>query len=89
MLKNQVKVARNITAATNAEGNMVYKQQEIEEVVLSQFSDMFQASYTKITEAPNAQDHVKRATDELDNIIKEVICRYIPMNKKYLIGIYL
>ena len=69
MLKNQVKVAGNITAATNDEGNMVFEQHEIEEVVLSHFSDMFQASYTKVKDTPTTENQVQESIDELDAMI--------------------
>ena len=66
MLKNQIKAAGKITAATNNEGKMVFEQPEIEDVVLSHFSDMFKASYAKTYKTAETDGHVQKALDEID-----------------------
>ena len=68
ILRNQVKAAGKITAATNNDGKMVFEQPEIEDVVVSHFSDMFKASYTKTHGTDESDEQVKQALDEIDQM---------------------
>ena len=72
-LKSQIKVAGRITAAYNADGQMVFEQHEIEESVPSHFSKIFHASNSEPNQDPNSSCHeVQEAIDQLDEMMGSI-----------------
>ena len=65
-LKSQIKTAGGITAARSKAGQMVFSQEEIEEVVLEHFSDIFQAQRVPIF------SHTSEQLNQTDIAIHEI-----------------
>ena len=70
-LKGQLKGAGNITAATDATGNMVFGQEQIEDVVLQHFKNIFKGSRVPIPPYTLEQTQVDEAINEIDAMLNE------------------
>ena len=77
-LKSQVKTAGSITAAYDKSDKMVFEQSEIEEAVLSHFSDIFQAKRVPVFSTPCQPDQTELAIAELEQILSKDITQYDP-----------
>ena len=70
-MKSQIKTAGGITAARSKAGQMVFSQEEIEEVVLEHFSDIFQAQGVPIF------SHTSEQLNQTDIAIHEIEATHI------------
>ena len=71
-LKSQIKTAGNITAVYDKAGNMVFEQSEIEEAVLSHFTDIFKGQRIPIYPVPaDNPTQTDLAASEMDSILRD------------------
>ena len=78
-LKSQIKSAGNITAVYDKAGNMVFEQSEIEEAVLSHFTDIFKGQRVPIYPVPAAKpSQTDLAVNEMDSILLHDTPSFLP-----------
>ena len=76
-LKNHMKSAGIITAAKDSKGNMVFNQNEIEDVVLEHFKNIFDGSPVPVYTSENEDastlrdDHITQCIQEIDDILED------------------
>ena len=78
-LKSQIKTAGGITAARSKAGQMVFSQDEIEEVVLEHFSDIFKAQRVPIFSPTSDQlSQTDIAINEIEDMLKGASTSFDP-----------
>ena len=68
-LKNQTKLAGNITGAYDVEGKMVFQQDDIEKAILDHFGKAFLGQRIPVYANQENNDHVSLSISDLENLI--------------------
>ena len=77
-LRSQIRSAGCITAAYDSSNKMVFDQSEIEDVIISHFSDIFQAQRVPVFPPSSLPDQTELALAEMEHILSREIHQYDP-----------